>query len=307
MALLHLEELPQRSSEVTDTGVRKYSRTYRMEFDEPTEGPFTAGAAAGLNFWDTWDAGETDPAAWLRSASFKQVEDVNGYIYICTYNYSNEAAEIGSAGTGSTPGNPGETPGDAGQNQPPEDRPWVVSMDSVEVSVPVEEDAVDGSPIVNTVGQPFDPPLERPNYHLQFTITGFKTWASESWTNCLLYQGKVNNATWWDFGADTLLCKKYGLTTQKEHGTRYWAKTVVLELNVDKWNPTRILNRGTLMLESATLPPQPIKDKNGNPISAPVPLSAAGQPLTGAEIAGGASFHWIEKNIYKRTSYATIL
>lgn len=311
MGLIESKEI-SRTTDADDKGVRSYTRTFRVVVDDPNEGPYSVASYVGINFGDRWGAGETDNTAYMRSASCRPVSGLNDEVWEVTFNYSNAPLDQNIAGPldgdgAPTDPDPDADPGQSNQDVAPEDRPWMVSIDQVSLSVPLLYDAITGDPVTASNGQPYSPPFEVEAYRTQLTITGFKAIADDSYSNSSFYENKVNTATYWGFGADVLLVRKYALQSQKEHNSAYWAKTVVLEVNLEKWNPVKLLDQGTHYIPSDTSkPPQQILDLTGAPATSPMPLDGSGRPLSASEILAG-HYHFREFNRYKRVSFSTLL
>lgn len=161
------------------------------------------------------------------------------------------------------------------------------------------------------MGQPFDPPPEIPCSNLLISITAFKALTWSAGAKILAYQDSVNDAALAMvinpsntaiFPAKTVRCTEYGVSNHQENGIYCWQVDLVLEYRVTPWNPVQLLDAGTVYKKSSILPPQPILDKQGNPINSPVPLNGAGAVLNAS-----AAFSYIDFLAYYEKNFAAIL
>ena len=291
---------------IDDKGIRKYTSRWLVQTDGPI-GPASVATLVPNDRGDSWVCGtDTDTYATLKRKNATMVE-LGTWEVVCEYD--NLPSDVGLTTTGSEPGSPTGSPMQGGADVAPTDRPWHVQIDTVEVEVPLVTDVVTGENVAASNGQVFDPPITVPSYRPQITITGYKALGSDSYANVALYTGKVNDGSWMGFADQTVLCKKYSIQTQYDHGAWFWQKTVVLEIKHDKWNPVRVLDQGSSYLQdtNTSKPPQAIKDQNGQPTGGGVyALNGAGKPLSVDDINAG-SFSYREFNAYITESFASIL
>ena len=208
-------------------------------------------------------------------------------------------------------GNTADDPTETDQSVDPPDRPWVFKLSSVHGTKLLGPKDLAGVDVVNSAGQPFDPPPELPCSNLQISVTAYKDISWNAAAAILTYQDSVNNAAFSMvlnptntavFPTATVRCTEYNVQNHSENGEYYWEVNLTLEYRVKPWNPVQILDAGTTYIKSAALPPQPILDATGNPVSSPVPLNGAG----GVLLAGAALVY---KNFagYNTANFAAIL
>lgn len=259
-----------------DKGIRSYTRIWQVFTSDTTLGPGQICSVAPGTLYESWVHGtEVDNWALLKKKSAKQMGSQDGgFLWLVTCEYDSEVLDQGQGGD--TPS--GSSPADNNNTQPDLRLPsWEFS--SNKTTKLFVQDPNTGDPVTNSAGQPFDPPVEVPEYRTTIKVTMFKTIGSDNKANVVAYCGKVNSGAWYGFAPGTVLCTDYQLTSQFEQGGWWWHKSVSFEVNLEGWNPIKILDAGTVYFESMSKPPQPILDKSGNPITSPVPLNGAGMPL----------------------------
>ncbi|MDY3558126.1 hypothetical protein R5W23_000847 [Gemmata sp. JC673] len=237
------------------------------------------------------------PPAVCRKLRAKPHEGPRNWLVTADYSSAPFAANGDGTG-GSNPTSPS-----AGQSNsaPANERAPTITVGRKEVSKPLEKDAVTGARVLNTLGDPFDPPAEVFRSNHVITAKFFRSPEQLDWANRSKWMDSVNQATVTILGrpytAATLRCTEYSLDTVWETGpsgmTFLFAITVQAEFNPDGWQP-KILNTGRRR-KGATSgdPPVAIVDANGQPVTDPVPLDAAGVP-----VAPGGAYHYVEPKGY---------
>lgn len=272
-----------RTCSVDQKGVRTYTRTFQVRMDDADGDPLDVAGVVGIGLYVAYP---TDSIAYVRSIKATQ-EQHSPHWWSVEYEYSNAPLEQGSSG--STGGGPSGSPGSGNATVSPEARVWNVSMDAVEVAEPLLRDLLTSEVVAASNGQPFDPPVTVPTYRPQITFEGYKTLASDNYGRAATYVGCVNDAVWLTFAAQTVLCKKYQLQSQYEHGAYYWKKTVVVEIKWNGWNPICVMDAGTyerkINSSDESVRYVPILDA-GQPVNAPVPLDGDGKRLARITSAG---------------------
>ena len=218
--------------------------------------------------------------------------------------YSNVSFGGGGGGGGgigppSGSGGPPQPPG-----QSPTERPWTTEIGS-ERSTRILTEDLDGKPVANSAGQPFDPGVEIPVCFPTFTITCFKPIGSESLANVLHYTNSINSGSFLGLAAKRVLCTEYKLTSQYEQGQWFWQKVVSFKCNPDTtWNPIKVLDAGTVEKKytQSGYKLVEITGPTGSAVSAPVPLNGAGNPLQ-----GGGSPVYLDYKGYREISWAGIV
>jgi hypothetical protein len=319
MATYSVIEL-DRSGGVDEKGVRHYTRRFQVTTSNPLDGPAAIARQVPYRLYESYPvAGEEDPAAILKRVDVQPQGTLGVWTITLEYDSAPNEIDRGATRPGAD-GQPraGSTPKEAGQgsNQnPPDQRPWVIKWGAVKTTkfltrdysnfVPrrapgaalivnprgfVPQPGKDiGKPVVNAAGVPFDPPLEVPCSHTTVSITAFSSIADHS--NIKRYQNKVNRVKFMGYKAWQARCTNYGITSQYEQGAFFWQIDVEVEFNEDGWNPVRVINAGTLKKELANPPGpiapgqekfrlRPIIDKvTGQPVTHPVPLDELGGEL----------------------------
>lgn len=300
MALVSMGKI-SKSGSIDQNGIRSYVEVWEVVVDVIDE---VQGTVSGYVDGDLYDSYDTDSLARLKKKSAQMVgpKEDGGILWTVTCEYDSQPFDQNASdGSGGGPS------GDPGQNSAevqPDLRPPQVSIDSIEVEELRQID-YDNKPVKNSAGQPFNPPLKVTVYRPQITITLFKALGDDSYGNAVTYIGKVNSDTFYGFAANTLICKKYSLQSQFEHGQFWWNKTVVLEAKADGYNPIRILDAGTYELCGGVI--KPIRDAEGQPVTDPVPLDGNGKAIYNSGCSsGGPVTHLLFKG-YPTISYAGIL
>jgi len=293
-------ELPTREGSIDEKLIRHYSRSFQVLVDSPTYGPGEVAALVPLNMFASWAAGsDIDITALLKKKTSRMTgQQDGGWVWEVVCEYDSAPFDQGTGGSSS------ESPsGQPGQSQTqPDARPWTIEFGSVKTTKLLAKDVVTDQVVAASNGQPYDPAPEIPAHHPQITITAFKAINADSMANVSTYTNKVNQGVWQGFADQTVLCTEYKLSSQYEHGSWWWQKTVVLEVNPDApWNPILILDAGTVTRKSMTEPFVPIADGTGQPVTSPVPL------LNGQPLPFGSEPQYLPFNGYFKTSFANII
>lgn len=160
----------------------------------------------------------------------------------------------------------------------PTSRPDVWKLSFAKSSRAVEEDT-EGAAIINSAGDPYNPPLEADLSRPVITITTNRS--SFSLANAVTLQDAINSTDWvtshGTFAARTAKCSGVEATEQFENGSLYISITFTVELNYDTWD-TDVLDQGFRYLDSNG-DPQTFTDGAGQPVSEPKPLDGAGGAL----------------------------
>jgi hypothetical protein len=255
-----------------DKGVRRYTIKYLVYTDNAADDAGLVATYVPTVMFQSYSTTLfTDPYCILKRKSAERVEG-QLHFWIVTNEFDSEPIELNSQSS---------APGDSGNNVTPTARPWLVSFDSENQDKIMPKD-LNNLDVVNSAGQPFDPPLTVPCAYPTITITGYKTLASDNFTNCANYVNTVNNAVWQGFAAKKCKCLKYQLQQEYENGAFWWKKTVVIQVHPDStWNPVKILDCGTyeVFSSSAGQKYRQIPDHTGAPVTSPVPLDGTGHAL----------------------------
>jgi hypothetical protein len=255
-------ELPGRSGAASAKGERTYQRTFKVVTDDRKVGAKAVLAAVPVAFRDAYTNGlaaaapgyETDTGAFCQAKN-AQCTSPDGRTWTVTVDYA--------------PFDPNSQ-----QDENPLDEPPQMDWDAADFEEVVEQD-VDGNPVINSAGDPFDPPLTRDNSYPILVIT--RNEATFSPGLAYSYRNKVNAATFFGSGPRTVRCRP--IVGKKQYhaafGT-YYQVTYRFEFNPDGFDKN-VLNQG--LRRKAGTDRKAITTKEGQPISSPVPLDADGVPL----------------------------
>lgn len=270
-------------------GGRTYSLGVRVGTGDPSIGPRAAlmsigvGAGSTYRFPLTGPATEWDYAAFLNSVEVAD-EDRDGKGWTCTLEYKpfDWRSLSGGSGDGSN--------ASAFLANPLNARPLLKWSSSTE-EIACTHDRY-GNPILNTAGDPFDPPLTRPYSTPIATITRTLATFDPDWI--VQYKDHVNASTWMGNPAGTVLCKEINADAVYDADWGWmWSQTlefafrpiIILAVGTPSkpwilknavllagW-AKQILNAGLRQLVSGAV--KPINIDNA-PISQPVPLKSNG-------------------------------
>jgi hypothetical protein len=245
--------------------VRTYSRTYKVRTSDGATSEIDILAASGVPAFGS--AHPADPTAFLSDKSLSLHKNGLRPIWHVACEWTNDTDKAMSK----SPIYP-ETPAK-------------ISGAWEQEIVPVEVD-LNGDPIVNTAGDPFDPPVTEPKPIPTLTIQVNLASGdfSESWME--QFFNAVNADTYRGKPAGTVLVQDINFTQEiwtNDDGVdiTYYAVNIKLAYNKDGWQPS-ILSQGYRKKDGASL--THIRDKEGRDISAPVPLDEDGLPLFGDDV-----------------------
>ena len=160
----------------------------------------------------------------------------------------------------------------------PLNKPVFPRFEVVPVEIAAFED-VDGEPIVNSAGDPYDPPLMRYKNRLKIIVERNESISTFSLSTILALSNTVNVATWNGFPAKTvhlLPIKMPELAYAQSVNLFYFPITYEFEVDYDTW-VKQVLNAGFRQLDSSgNLTPILI---NGLPATTPVPLDESGHAI----------------------------
>jgi hypothetical protein len=263
MAILSFAELfdgRDGDSEVADG--RRYVRRYRVLTDNPYDGPNTIKSALGIRYGDRYvglSATENDQYSYIESIDAAQ-EDGDSLGWIVTVSYGPFDALTAGGG--------------------PTNNPLLMPME-VEWSYRNQEVVAqydnNGTPITNTAGDPFDPPIVIDDPRPILTIV--RNEAVFPWSLAYQYRTAVNSDTFGPVGPQMArviqISGKYAC-----HYSIGWYSIVTYEF---EFNPPlgyrpMILNLGLRKISqaSATLGQLVPITINGQPVGQPMLLTKAG-------------------------------
>lgn len=298
MALVNYYVIPDgQKGKINHLGQRYYTSQYLVHVNSTAD---DAGSVCTYIPTAINDPYPTDTTCELRDKSASRVEG-QLYFWVVTEEYSSEPIEAGNTTE--------SAPGGNGQNITPSSRPWLLTMDSEpQTSLPVEDQ--DNVPVLNSAGQPFDPPAEVPVYTPILNFSGYKSIASDNLDNVVLYTNALNDDTivlaGRTFPAGQLKCVKYTLVQVWENSSFWWQKNVVLHVHPEgqTWNPTKILDAGTVekYYDGVADQLRNITDPTGAPVTTPVLLDGSG-----AKLAVGGTPVFLDFNFFREVDFTSIL
>jgi hypothetical protein len=313
MALVSSGLIHQEGSRDSN-GIGTYQEVYEVivDDDDRLSPPGTIALYVTGDVFTSTYTHDTTARLKKKTATQQQVREDGGIVWHVTLDYDSNPTDVGlgsTAGSGS-PGTPSGTPGSGSSATVPTARPTQVSVDTVEVEELMTKD-LDNNPVAASNGQPFNPPIKVTRHRVQLTIVAWKAANAEDYSKPTTYVGKVNNNDWWGFPTETVLCKKYSLVSQYEHGAWYWQKTVVVEINPAGWTYVDVLDAGTYELcsEGDGFVIIPIKDAEGNPVADPVPLDGEGHALYNSQCvgSGGGEEQYKSFRVYQTADFSSLI
>lgn len=207
--------------------------------------------------------GQTDVTSYARTFDVRLKNPVvSHYVWLITVSYQ--------------PLQPGEQPS---QNNPtPTARPVIWNWEREVYMEQLEED-VDGDALINSAGQPFDEPIEQEATRSVLVATVNVATLTEVIDYATTFSNAVNDATWMDLAARQVLCREVTSTPLLTEGANtYYSVTFRFALQPDgeTWD-RQFLQRGFKYIDAGEI--INAKDKDGNLVSEPILLTAAGGKL----------------------------
>jgi hypothetical protein len=287
----------ERTSSITEEGHREYGRIFAVHTDTNTTTARDVIEATALPAWgDTYQVTGIEDR---QARCIGKTAEPNGSpkLWLVRVRYGSRfgmgresmgGAAAGGNGSGITPTFDGdgqiEGGGPSGNGTPstveptlfenPLLRPADVSWSTVRIKRPLTVDNA-GEPIVNSAGDPFDPPLEYEQVNLIFTVV--KNRATHDAEALRGYINAINSATWLQFPAKSLRCNDITATREFENSGFFWRVTFIFEYQARLWNPLKVLDAG--YRELFLFEHQRITDQFGAPPSRPVLLDGNGEQL----------------------------
>ena len=238
--------------------------------DPPEVGPVIAREAAGLP-----RIGDPFPGdGWLRCVSVGPGKAITPTMFEFEVTYDRRHL-------GSDP-----------EVESPLDQPVKRSWSTQNRSEPFDRDVRTGNPIVNAVGDPFDPPLQRPVAVDVLVMTrNVDDYDAERMRG---FKNHTNESEFWGKDADQVYCADISAEELFEGQWHYWRERFEFHMIAEdddskaplEWS-ARLLNQGLRHWtgKNVTVDDKEIKeivavtDVNGNPVSEPVRLASDGKLL----------------------------
>ncbi len=294
MAVSYVKELFEgRRASDSQERRRTYTRVYEVRTTDPNDSGYVAGGASGLPRGG--DAHPDDNAAFVvRNDPAQHSEDPTLWTVTIEYDTQLSSTAIGRESqqvdsSGETTTNP-DSPSEGGQRQEnPLSRPPVYSVSFETVQEPLlevytGEDATLPGPLLNSAGDPFDPPPMVEKSYPVLTIK--KNMVSFTYATLEMYQDSVNSVTWRGFGARKV--KVHGISWESafENGITFWAVTFVFKVRYKTWD-LQILDAGlNELIPAETDRParkRPIVQSRGETPTSPLLLDGSGRLLAAGD------------------------
>ncbi len=239
---------------------RKYRRHFIVDTGNETLGPAYVMSLGGLPalFAPYAYGGESDAGALVTNRDFKRRSGAR-HIWDVEIEYSTKSLEPGQ------------------QNDNPTERPPDVAWESERVEEVADLDR-NGNPILNTAGQPYDPPLMR-DYKLR-TLVYTRNEPTFDWSLSLDYEDTINSSTFLGKPAFTWRVLDIDARRAFEEGELFWVVTYRLQYKRRGWK------RKVMSLGFKDKDGKEILDEHGNRPSEPWKLDANGDPIKAAGAPG---------------------
>lgn len=301
MAVLYVEELFEgRGGKDTVDKKYEHARVFEVRTDDPADDEMTAGAASGLP--RNGDEHPTNSAATMQNIScFNLPDDPTLWIVTCEYKTDldkDHAKEVaGPNEAGESVENEGAV---AERAENPLDRPAVYSVESEQTTEIAEYDWI-GTEIVNSAGDPYDPPPQiEVSYPVISVEKNFPVGAPILDLGIqALYYDCVNDDVWHGIDIGLLRIVKIGTSYNFENGVAFGRVKFQMKLKWKGWL-LKIADAGFNYLTDGGTAKKRIDVEIGSGIfpDQPTPLNGGGQPL-----AIGSPVIFNEYQVYRTLSY----
>jgi hypothetical protein len=276
MSLLSATEMMEEGSREAHwslDGGRTYQRKFRCITNRQDDGPNTVLGQFGTNYGDLYNPSyntstEQDLFACVQAIDIEP-EGNDGLMWIITLSYGWY--------------NPLQAGG--GKEQNPLQMPIEVSWALRDHEAVLQYD-VNGNPVLNTAGDPYDPPVVIDDPRLVMTVVRNEAQFNVGWV--LAYRNAVNSDPFAGFPA--LMCKVLNISSRSQwhqdvgwyYQTTYEFEFTTSQIDYDTQTGFRekIVSMGFRAISSVTGLPYHITLK-GVPISAPMTLDKSGYLLGG--------------------------
>lgn len=301
MGIVSATEVAGRTFQSDEKGYVEGSRKWVVVSDNLNEWPIAVAAAVGVDQYDPHPAYPSTIARFLQMS--QRNPDAN--VWDVEIPYSDKPFDAEQQPNDLVTGGEQQTPTRTAA-QPPEIRPAVWTFTRKEIVKVLERDAVNDTPVVNSAGLPFDPPIEVPRSHQIIRIEFIK--AVLNLESIRDYWDRVNNAEWKKFPRGSVRVNDFSVKSTFEKSgpsgmVGFWSCSCELEYNPDKWNPKKILDQGSIERVY-------VRDEFGNPIGQKYrPILVEGQPAVmplngnGERLPVGQPLVYLDFNGYKELNF----
>jgi len=257
-----------RTSSINKMWQREYTRSFHVETSGPEVGALRVRAATGIpQIGHVYDNG-LDPADPLYE------DDPGAYVVSIESAMDTDPEHAGRDWTVTVTYGPFQ-PFDID----PSLWPIKVSFGGERTEKVISRDK-SGGPIVNSAGDPFDPPITIDDSRSTMTVTRNERVSSFDLTLAEQYRDKINSADWNGFEALSVKCGIISTSEpQYDSNARVYYYTVTYPFTIDRKGWLKdILDAGCNELDPDRGLPRPIM-RQGQQVSDPVPLDGAGHAL----------------------------
>lgn len=297
---------------------RNYTRRFQVMTDDKRVGPLEVIFAPGIprlySSYLSFDTNEIDFFAICRSVvPVQDADDWQLWSVTCEYD-TQSSSEFGNvAGQPGTIGQPGAGGGSGAAGDPTQEPPaYEWTSETKEVALVVD---IEGDPILNSVGLPFDPPPTTP---IAWPVLRYsRNELTYDRDEKAQYFYKTNTTEFLGAGPGKVLCKPITGSSRYIGPYRFFRVNYEFHFAKEIHEPDDLpqmmgvldwklwlLNAGLSKLGDDG-EPEIIMDKFGSPISTPQPLDVNGLPLSKANIETlGAIF--FDFTIYKSIDLNTL-
>lgn len=234
VAVLVRHQRSGRTGSLDDSRNREYVQVFRVLVTSSLDGPEVAGSAVGIpRIWAPYvpPSGRFDLGSWCRRVESNPTE--SDYVWEVQCHYSSRLEK-------------GDRRPDQ-QHENPTQRPIEISLGVARTSVPAYYD-VRGYAIVNSAGEPFDPPLMRDEKRMTINIT--KNMIAHNEGYYMNFIDTINSDKWMGFLPGQVKCVDVSASLLWEGSFAFWkvnfkfeAKQASIPKNVKWGNKKNVMFR----------------------------------------------------------------
>jgi hypothetical protein len=249
--------------------VNTYKRRFIVQTNAVTDDGFRVRTTAGVPV--AYSIHPSDPAAWCNDINAKPRQG-HPTCWEVVVSYTSDF--------------PPPPKGGGGGNQPPSpaSMPTQYGISYTTVTRVLQEDQVNGGPVVNSANEQFDPPLEYDKYLAVYTATvpGCEYNRDTDLTGCVNDNRFTINGIPIDIHTALARVRQ---TPYFQNGVAYWNTTYELTVDVDGWavapldQGTRQIVTNSSQVYAGAAEFRTITDKFNQPLNHPANLNGAGQLL----------------------------
>lgn len=267
-----------REGSIVESNTREYARSFRV-IGTPYHtakyyGPETILLLPGIpRRGDLYRsaAGVLDTGAWCREVECRQDQDTP-WVWVVVATYSSAATPQTGPGSPDWPENPLL-------------RPAEISWEDFNLTYILAEDW-NRTPILNSAGQPFDPPIEEELSEV-LLLRIVQNVATFDPLTIGKYRGAMNSEPFLGLAQHKVWCRKLTGSSASENGISYWKRTIEFAIitGTDADSPMpdwkrRVLDQGHMAFDEITEDLRNVVDPNtGQPLAGPALLDGEGYQL----------------------------